>query len=277
MGAQLGVLVEFGTHVNSIGLQTKGYLGTSFTQLNIGNTIRFNLNHLAGRKNFWENRSYVGGAFMFGKERLPIDFDLDGLNHQSARPYAIAYNYVCYWDQANTSQVAGGFALHLGQLSMRVQNDIFSGNGRDRFRTAHFYMNYRWDFVKVGVGAYLWTGETRGAIWDKTPGSKMPNGYRTIDHLPYGKTSHGIFYVSGSYHLPYGNTAFLRMGIDSEQIRHVLQNRLFHDLIFLPKQFPRHTPHYPRLDENGFPVFDAQSRKKDKFYAQFGLNDNWGD
>lgn len=275
-GVQLGLLLQMGTHINAIGIQTKAYTGNSWGQVNIGNTISFNLTHLGNRRNRWENRSYLGGALMFGKERLYTDFELDGLNHQSNRFFAVAYNYVCYWDNAKTSQQSGGFGLHFGPVAVKMENDVFAGQSRDRFRTGHFQVSYRWEIAKAAIGGYMWTGETRNSPWDKTARPKMPSGYRDLSELPYGRTSHGIVYASGSYLLPYGNQLFARVGWDSEQIRHGIQNRAFHDLAGLPKKWKRNTPHYPRLNEEGCPVFTKEERKKDRFFLNIGLNDNWG-
>jgi hypothetical protein len=52
---------------------------------------------------------------------------------------------------------------------------------------------------------------------------------------------------------------------------------LTHDLLFLPKGFPRNTPHYPRLDKNGFPVFSKNNRREDIYYFQIGTNGNWSE
>ncbi len=275
-GVQVGVMLNIGTHVNAIGIQTKAYVGTSWSQLNIGNTISFNLTSYGKRKFFWENRSYLGGALMFGPNKIVPDFELDGLNHQSNRLFAVAYNYLYYWDNAKTSQASGAFALHLEQLSLRMENDVFAGQARDRFRTGHFHISYRWDMWRFGIGGYMWTGETRNSPWNKTPQHKMPSGYRDLSDLPYGKTSHGIIYLSTTYNLPYGNPLFVRVGWDSEQIRHGIQNRAFHDLAGMPKNWKRNTPHYPRLDADGCPVFEKKERKKDTFFFQIGAHDNWG-
>ena len=73
--------------------------------------------------------------------------------------------------------------------------------------------------------------------------------------------------------MPYGNILQMKVGVDSERFRHAFQNRLTHDLIILPKKVTRNTPHYPRLDENGCPVFEKELVRKDKWYFQVGLND----
>jgi hypothetical protein len=75
--------------------------------------------------------------------------------------------------------------------------------------------------------------------------------------------------------MPYVSNVYGRIGIDSERIRHAFQNRLMHDLIFLPKRFPRKTPHYPMLDQDGCPTFDKTAVRKSKLYLQGGVRDVW--
>jgi hypothetical protein len=91
--------------------------------------------------------------------------------------------------------------------------------------------------------------------------------------LPYGRTSHGIFYTSGQQTFANGQVASLHLGVDSEQVRHFFQNRLVHDLILLPKKVQRNTPHYPRLDKDGNNVFGRKEKRPDVFYFQAGVND----
>jgi hypothetical protein len=54
-------------------------------------------------------------------------------------------------------------------------------------------------------------------------------------------------------------------------VRHVFQNKLFHDLPFLPKKYQNQTPHYPRLNTEGLPVFTKNEVRKDKFYFSLGM------
>jgi hypothetical protein len=43
----------------------------------------------------------------------------------------------------------------------------------------------------------------------------------------------------------------------------------------MPKSYKRTTPHYPRLDKNGKPVFTKGERRSDRFYFQASVNENW--
>lgn len=272
-GLQTGVVLNIGTHELAVGIQLKGYIGFDYSQLNLGNTFLWKFYSLGNRRHFFENRASAGAVLMVGKNNSVVDFELDGLNHQTRKDFGIAFNYLIYSDNAGTSQLSGAWALHIKNVSVRLENDVFGGQARDRFRTGMLSVSYRSDWYKINAGLYIWTGETRGSFWDKSVTKGMPSGYRSLEDLPYGRTSHGIFYGGVQFLLPYGNIAHVRVGADSEHFRHFFQNRLMHDLIFLPEKIKRNTPHYPRLDEQGYPVFEKESVRKTIYYLQFGLND----
>lgn len=274
-GMSVGLLLNVGTHVNTIGISLNSYYQDFFYQVNAGSSFTYNLTGYGNRKNFWESRNSLGLLLLGGKKEMKPDFQLNGLLHNSAYNYGIGYNYIWYFDNVKTSQLSGGWGVHVKSFSLLLENDIFGGQGKDRFRTGHVTMNYRLNDFKITTGLNIWTGETANSEWQKSSLDKCPSGYRELDNLLYGKTSHGILYGGLSYNLGYGQFTTMRIGIDSENIRHAFQNRLMHDLIFLPKRIERKTPHYPRLDEFGCPVFEGSLVRQSKFYYQQGLNENW--
>ena len=277
-GATAGVVLDFGTHINAVGLNLKGYYTDYFFQANASTTFTLSANGYGDRKRFWESKNAVGLVLLAGKKQMDVDFQLDGLNHQTPYNLGLGYNYIWYRDNAGTSQNSGGFGIHIKNVSIYHENDVFGGKAKDRFRTGHFYVTYRDDDYKFGIGINLWTGETAHARWEKIHLDKAPNGFKILEDLPYGKTSHGILYGSFIYNLPYRQDIHLKVGMDSENIRHGVQNRLIHDLFFLPKftkLINRVTPHYPRLDENGCPVFNKDDVRPPKIFFQFGMNENW--
>lgn len=273
LGGHGGIVYNFGTHQQKIGLTASVFYHDFFYQFNVGTQITFNINGYGGRKNYWENRTYVGAVLLAGKKQQVRSPFHGGLQHQSSFNLGIAYNYIWYFDEANTSQRSGAFGLHVKQFFIAMENDVFGGQARDRFRTAILYAHYRTKYVTFFTENLLWTGETRGSTWIKTPMKDMPNGYRDISDLPYGKTSHGIWNFGMHVHLPFEQIASIKMGFDGEGVRNFMQNRLGHDLLFLPKNVKRHTPHYPMLSKEGCPVFDKQEKRKTCFYFSTSLND----
>lgn len=272
-GAQGGLVFNFGTHQQKIGLTVNTFYHDFFYQINAGTQISFHINSYGGRKKFWESRTFVGGVLLAGKQQQIVSPIYGGLQHQTKFNLGLGYNYLWYFDEAGTSQKSGAFGLHIRQFFIAMENDVFGGQARDRFRTATLYAHFRTKNFTYFSEAFIWTGETRGSNWVKSSLKGMPNGYRDISELPYGKTSHGVWSVGVHTHLPFQQIVSGKIGFDSEKIRDVIQNKLGHDLIFLPKKMKRHTPHYPMLNQEGCPIFDKKEKRKDKFFFSISGND----
>lgn len=272
-GFSAGMVINIGTHVNTFGAVANFYYSDFFYQLNAQSQFKFNFKSYGGRSMFWENRNALGIVLLAGKRNITPDFQLDALNHQTRFSKGIAYNYIWYFDQAATSQRSGAWALHINHFFIAHENDVFGAQSKDRFRTAILHLSYRYEEWKFFTNLFIWTGETRESKWDKTPLPGAPNGYRDLSPLPYGKTSHGIWSFGVTRHLMYNQTVGLKTGIDSEHIRHAVQNKFAHDLILFPKSFPRNTPHYPRLDQDGMPVFNKEKARKSRLFLEVNMNE----
>lgn len=273
VGVQIQFLANFGTHKTTFGVKLNAYAAIDYAQLNIGTSYRFHAQNVGNRRNFGEWRHHAGMVLMAGKETNPINFNWDGALHQSKRPYSIGYSYLWYRDKIGTSQRSGTWNLGIQRVDLQFENDVFGGQAKDRFRTGNLYISYRDQFQSVGIGLLIWTGETGNSVWDKTPKDRCPSGYRDLTPLPFGKSSNGILYVHANRTFANQQVASIQLGIDSEQIRHIFQNRLTHDLLFLPKKMERNTPHYPRLNEKGENVFQKEEKRPDRLFFQCSLND----
>lgn len=275
LGLQVGLVADFGSHVNNLGVQLSAYYSDYFYQFNASAQLKWNFTGYGDRKAFLENRNAVGLVLLGGKKDLEPDFQLDGLNHQTRFSNAIAFNYLWYYDQAGTSQRSGAWGLHVNYFSLLFENDVFGGQAKDRFRTGILQAGYRYKSWKFFSNLYIWTGQTAGSTWIKGAFPGAPNGFRSLEDLPYGKTSHGIWSFGFNHALPGQQFVTFKTGIDSEQIRHFFQNRLTHDLILFPKSMQRNTPHYPRLGPDGCPVFDRSDIRPNRFFFQTAVNESW--
>ena len=271
-GIQTGISIELGTTVNYVGLKIQGYYTNEFVQLNIGNHIRFNSSHLGNRKNFVTQRINTGIALLAGKRNARPQLIFDGLNHQTQYEYGLAYNYLWYFDNIGSSQRSGGFGLHYKQLSFLIENDIFAGSGRDRFRTSYASFHYHDDLYNLSLNTTLWTGETWGTRFMNTPDSTYQKGYKDLRETLYGKTSHGIISVGLDYQIFYGNHVSALAGIDSEQMRNIIQNKFMHDKKFIPKRWRKPNVNYPMLNLDGLPIHTNQEAKPSHLFLEFGLN-----
>lgn len=274
-GLQIGISADFGTHINQIGFKIQGYYSYEFVQVNIGNHIRFNTTHLGKREDFVTQRINTGIVLMGGREVASPQLILDGLNHQSKNEFAVAYNYLWYFDNIGTSQRSGGWGIHIQQFSVLIENDLFAGSGRDRFRTSHASVSYHDDLYNISLNTQLWTGETWGTKLQNTSDSMYQVGYKDLTATHYGKTSHGILSLGFDYQIMFGNYLSGVIGIDSERVRHGLQNRFMHDKKFIPERWRTPNVNYPMLNSDGIPVHFKSEAKPAKPFLQIGLNRNF--
>lgn len=271
-GLQVSLTANFGTHINQFGVKVQGYYTEEFIQINAGNQFLINASNLANRQDFIENRINIGAVLLAGKRSSTPTFIFDGLNHQTQFDYGLGYNYLWYLDNSDSYQVSGGFGFHIKQFSLLIENDIFSGNGRDRFRTSFTQLNYHNEMINIKLNTQLWTGETWGTELKKRDEKPYPVGYKDLRNTLYGRNSHGILSLGIDYYLFYGNSLSAAIGIDSEVVRNGLQNRFMHDKPFIPKRWRKPNVTYPMLDKFGLPIHNNADARKNVLYFQFGLN-----
>jgi len=269
-GGQISAVIQLGTHQRSIGFELNGFAQYQFIQLNGSSRFQFYNLGLGKRSNFVENKTAIGLVGFFGPENQALDWQLNIWSKQARNDYALSYASIWYFDTKKTSQRSGAFGLQIKKMSFYHENDAFAGIATDRFRTGELLIQWSDSLVKIGTGLQIWTGETTGVPKQFKP-EIYPKAFKNISTLPYGKTSHGIVYSQIQYRIFQHQTVSLRVGIDSEEVRHVIQNRIFHDLPFLPKKYQNQTPHYPRLNSEGLPVFTKSEARKNKFYLSLGM------
>jgi hypothetical protein len=198
------------------------------------------------------------------------------------RAYSFGYQLQYVADRAQTSQWLGAFALRLGPLAMRVDNDAFApGKPRDRFRTGSFQLAWRQGDWMGELSVQLWHGDTR-CQWvckETDPDYPCRWGYRDFTDCLHGKYSHGVLQARVHRLLPYQQTAQLALGIDSERVRHAFQNRLVHDMWWFPAAWTSvRNPHFPMLDTHGAPYIGLPGQELRAARAVWGLslNQEWG-
>lgn len=201
------------------------------------------------------------------------------VENQTGLSNSLAYSFRAYKDGIGTSQLTGVAGVELGKWQFTVENDAFSGVAADKFRTAAACMRYRLpDGAHIGLETILWTGDPFTDMIDtKTRDNAYPGryGYRDMSHAHYGRFSHGILAMLWQQALPYGQTAKAEAGIDSEWVRHFLQNIIIHDLYILPDCInPAKMPHIPMVADDGtqFLFREGQKVRPARFFGQVSLN-----
>jgi len=260
------------SHQQQFGIKLNTFLLFKNFQINAESVFSLYPKTFGNRKRVFERKSSIGILGLWGNHKNNVDFEFGALNHQGFNKFALGYSYIWYRDNTKTSQNSGALGLHIDKWSLIHENDFFSGKGKDRFRTGKMHISFQDSLIKYQSGFVLWTGETNGSIWNKTKYSKCPNGYRDLHKLPYGKTSHGVLYFGVSKSIFDQNSISFQMGWDSEQIRHIIQNKFIHDMPLIPKNIARKTPHYPRLDKDGLPTFNKDDTRKTKIFYSYGWN-----
>ncbi len=273
-GVNASLFVSLGSHQTSIGGKLNTFLGIQNMQLNSGITTRYFVKNIGSRCHFWEHRIGFGAVVRWGERKNPVNYNFDVALHNSAHKYSLGYGYLWYFDPVGTKQRSGTWNLGIERIDLQFENDVFGGQAKDRFRTGGLSVSYRDSIQQIAIKLILWTGETAKSVWSRTPQLKQPSGFRDLSSLPYGYLNHGILCIEYSCVVSFNQTVGGRIGWDSEYTRHVFQNRISHDLIFLPKKIERNTPHYPMFDEFGNNVWTRKAARKPKFYGKLFIGDD---
>ncbi len=138
-------------------------------------------------------------------------------------------------------------------------------------------MAYKHGNIKYGINSLLWTGNSNNIKTHYDENYPAHYGYRDLSKSKYGKFSNGILSFQVQYTSEYAQLINFELGIDSEYVRHMLQNKFMHDMNWIPKKWNgAQNPHYPMLDTNGMPYLyrEGQKVKKSKLYLDMSINKN---
>jgi hypothetical protein len=266
----LRLSASIGSHQHYYGVGVHAGLEYRSFMLTIGSDVSYRLKDLGERKQFIESRSYLGASIVTGKNTSVRDVELGALNNYFTRESSFGYAYIIYSDNAGTSQFSGAFKGEIKRHSLMLENDFFAGQGKDRFRTATLLYRYREVLWSGHLGVRLWTGEASGLPVKEIEQQGQSQRYKDLSSNPFGKTSHGILYGGVRYAL-WSQTLGMELGIDSEQVRHALQNQVAHSSLWHKRQ-PSKAVAYPMLDKLGYPTFDQTQVRLPCAYFQLSIS-----
>jgi hypothetical protein len=280
-GFSAGLSFSFGNKVNRLGISVAAYYTYGFAQVNSGVKAYYNFQSLGLKRKTPELQLALGTELGFGKKD-PARNNFIGITENNLLYMnSIGYTYLVYLDKNQTSQTAGALALNIRDFKIVAENDLFgAGQGwRDRFRTGAFLLEYQYLDTKFAINSTFWTGDYTGCdnIYDSDYPARF--GYRSCEKGRYCDYSLGLLSVQVSHllPLPLGQVAHLSIGIDSERVRHALQNNLIHDQPFFPEKWIKRKPaHLPMLNcDNGQYLFSEEDTvKPPTFYFNLGMNNN---
>ncbi len=275
-GGNLSLSFRLGTKLNAIGLVLQGFYYREHIQVNGNLRLVYNFNTFVPKKSGFEIQSSLGLLICLGevKDSIQNPF-LHSLSNQTGREYSFGYAINLYLDQIKTSQPTGTIALQYNRFQFLTENDILGRPSSDRYRTAGVLFLYRFDDYQIGLNTLLWTGNPTGSMIVRDSNYPSKYGYVDMKGAKYGNFSTGIMSLQIQYVLPYQQIAQANIGLDSEWIRHFWQNRLIHDMYFIPAKLnPAKNPHIPMVDTEGNPYLyeEGQKVRRNQFYFNLGLN-----
>ena len=281
-GANVGISATFGTKTNRIGLKINTYYFYEYAQINVQWASFYAFNHFGTNQKRKEHQASVGivgavGDFAEAEKNSVENSFLHPVSNQTSHSHSLGYAYKWYFDDIGTSQNGGMIGFQIKHFHAVVENDIFAGTGSDRYRTGAFLVAYQKEDIQIALSNILWTGnpKIKGSKRIRNSDYPSPFGYFEYKDLPHSAHSHGILSLQVSYRLPHAQIASGNIGIDAEQVRHFIQNRLIHDMPFVPKKWNKaKNPHVPMLTDKGklYLYGENQRVRKARFWATASLN-----
>lgn len=259
--ARLGLVWVWGHPVARLGAAGQIALIGDFWQTTAGFAVHYHFRQYGPPQNGWEWQPSIGLSLGFGPASERPVFGPD----QMPRAWSLGYLWTGYFDQIQTSQFTGAFSLRGGPVFAVLENDAFSPVlPGDQFRTGALRLGYFSEKYLVEGLVGLWHGQTKapGITRQHVPGYPGRWGFRDLSEGLYGGYSNGVAMLKVQYLLPFGQRMVVGAGVDAEQVRDFFQNRLVHDLRFVPPRLNRaRNPHYPMLDKEGCPYLGEEGQK----------------
>lgn len=273
-GFNVGAAISVGNRFQRIGLTLNSYYFYDFVQVNAGIRVYRSLKNLGPNVEY--NEAVVSGGLVFsmGQKQNYFNPFVSVYSNQTKHKYSIAYSYNAYFNKIGTKQQTGIIALQFDNISIIGENDILAKPILDRFRTGAFLIQYQYrNLFQAAINCTMWTGQMGRSIRDD---KEFPYiGYMDTTGGKFTKLSHGLLSAQLKCNLGYAQNVQANFGVDAEKVRNVVQNRLIHDMIFIPRKW--YTPincHVPMVDTAGnqFLYRKKQVVKPAKIYWNFQSN-----
>jgi len=262
-GINVGVVLALGTHFDRFGVSLNSYYQKGNVQLNPTLKFYFNAKNLGSNQQYVEGVASLGVVYGYGTKDTNINYFYTPVGNQTLQKNSVGYAYNYYFNTIKTSQFTGTISIQVSDFNFIAENDLFSGTpSLDRFRTGAFLFQYQKDKFLYGINTTLFTGQMGQRVTDES----YPFGhiYENTIGGRYTEFSNGLLSAQVQYAGAYYQTYQGNIGVDSERIRHAVQNRFAHDFLI------GHgiNAHVPMLDINGnqYLFKDGQKIKPMKFY-----------
>ena len=274
-----GIALNFGTKVNRIGITTGGlYVDNSF-QINSKAILYYNLNTFGPKHHGPEFQFSLGSVYGFGKKDSINNPFISSIGNQTKKMNSIGFCYNVYLDNIKTSQGTGTLALEIHNFQIVHENDMWGEPHSDKYRSAGVLLSYRIENTLIALNTTLWHGDAFANGYVKHLDTDYPArfGYKDLSNVPYGKISHGILSLQIEHSFCDYQISQINIGIDSEHVRNILQNKMIHDMPFLPEKYIGYKlANYPMLDCDGNPYLYQSNQKIRPSTLWLNLSSNSG-
>jgi len=249
-GFNVGAVTALGNRFQRVGLTVQSYYCYNYLQGNVEVRAYHNFRNLGPRKRYNELVASAGLVLGYGATQGLHNPFLSVVSNQTGHVNSIGYAQNFYFNKIKTVQWTGTIAVQLNNISIISENDIFARSTLDRFRTGGLLVQYQYkDLYQIAANCTMWTGQMgNNKITDD--GDFPFVGYMDTTNGVYTNYSHGL--LSGQFKMALNNGQNLQAnaGIDAEQVRNFVQNRLIHDMIPGRRKVPQNC-HIPMLDTAG--------------------------
>lgn len=273
-GFAVGASLSVGNKIQRIGINFNTYYFYDFAQINAEIRLYHYLKNLG--PSIEHNEAVVSGGLVLATGNKQDYFNpfLNSFSNQTKRKYSIAYAYNAYFNKIRTKQQTGIIALQFDVISLISENDLYARPTLDRFRTGAFLIQYQYqNKFQAAINCTMWTGQMGNTVKNDTTFPSV--GYMDTIGGVYTNYSHGLLSAQVKVNLGYAQNVQANLGIDAEQVRNFVQNKIFHDMIFIPRKW--FTPincHIPMLDDKGGQFLYKDGQKIRKLRGYWGLASN---
>jgi len=280
----LQVKINLGQPVTNIGVGIIGeYLGTVGTEIAAGYDLTYHFKNYGIPDKHLEHHLFGTIHYLWG-ERESEDELVNFIKtiDTGASANSCGYTMEYFHNGIGTSQRIGSLHMRVDQFVIQFGNDLLGHfNYWDQYRTGAVGFGWIEQENYFNMNMLFWTGNANDKNVKKyrEGESDYPAryGYRALDEALGGKYSHGIISFGVIRDVGSGQNAGVHLGIDSEHIRNYVQNKVFHDMYFIPSFMsePKNL-HVPMKMENGkdYLFQEGQKVKPAKFTWQLSLNPN---
>ena len=248
-GFNVGFAGAFGTHIQRFGIVVQGYGVYNFAQINASIRLYDNFKDLGPKGEHAELSAALGLCLGYGSKSREKNLFMSSVSNQTGYHNSVAYSYNIWYNKVKTSQVTGIVAFQFDHVSVIFENDLLAKPALDRFRTGAFLVQYQNDHFQYAINCSLWTGRMGNSI--RTDSLYPGKGYIDAVNGVHSNLSHGLLSGQVKYANQYGQYLQANAGIDAEQVRNTVQNKIIHDMPFIPERWNKaQNLHIPMIDRN---------------------------